>query len=224
MNTPVPYRIGVDVSCADGDCGRLDRVVIDPLASQVTHLVVDNRLVPVDLVEEPANGAPADTEGGIRLRCTLDRLDRLQPVEETDYLPGGTAGGPTPSGYRQEEALLLPYYGLGAGTVGLTPALLTPQAEPTVVAHDRIPAGEVQVRRGDRVEAADGPIGRVQGLVVDPRDHGVTHVLLQEGHLWGKKTVAIPIRETYWRGGLVNVRLTKAELAELPEVELASHT
>ena len=31
------------------------------------------------------------------------------------------------------------------------------------------------------------------GLVIDPASHHVTHVLLQEGHLWGRKEVAIPI-------------------------------
>ena len=49
------------------------------------------------------------------------------------------------------------------------------------------------VRRGEHVHATDGHIGKVQGLVIDPKSHRVTHVLLQEGHLWGRKEVAIPI-------------------------------
>jgi hypothetical protein len=53
--------------------------------------------------------------------------------------------------------------------------------------------GEVEIRRGDHVHASDGDIGRVHGLVIDPRNHRVTHVLLQEGDLWGRKQVAIPI-------------------------------
>ncbi len=40
---------------------------------------------------------------------------------------------------------------------------------------------------------SDGPVGRLQGLVIDPCDHHATHVLLQAGHLWGRKEVAIPI-------------------------------
>jgi hypothetical protein len=50
------------------------------------------------------------------------------------------------------------------------------------------PLNEVEVRRGEHVHATDGDIGRVQGLVIDPSDHHVTHVLLQEGHLWGRRT------------------------------------
>jgi len=33
----------------------------------------------------------------------------------------------------------------------------------------------------------------VEGFVVDPADNKVTHVLLQEGHMWGRKEVAIPV-------------------------------
>ena len=61
------------------------------------------------------------------------------------------------------------------------------------VTFDTVPLGEVAVRRGEQVHATDGPIGHVQGLVIDAGTHHVTHVLLQEGHLWGRKEVAIPI-------------------------------
>ena len=59
--------------------------------------------------------------------------------------------------------------------------------------HDSVPLGDVEIRRGDHVHATDGTIGKVHGLIIDPRDHNVTHFLLEEGHLWGHKTVAIPI-------------------------------
>ena len=43
------------------------------------------------------------------------------------------------------------------------------------------------------MHATDGDIGRVQGLVIDAKTRQVTHVLLQEGHLWGQRELAIPI-------------------------------
>lgn len=36
-------------------------------------------------------------------------------------------------------------------------------------------------------------LGQIQGLVIDSGSHQVTHVLLQEGHVFGRKVVAIPI-------------------------------
>ena len=82
--------------------------------------------------------------------------------------------------------------------------------------------GEVEVRRGEHVHASDGNIGRVQGLVIDPGDHHVTHVLLQQGHLWGKKEIAIPISavKDVASDGL-RLNLTKDEVRDLPPVDLA---
>jgi hypothetical protein len=78
----------------------------------------------------------------------------------------------------------------------------------------------VQVRRGDHVHATDGEIGKVQGLVVDPGDHHVTHVLLDEGHLWGKRRVAIPIGAVTGVVDGVWLSLAKDEVRDLPSVDL----
>ena len=82
--------------------------------------------------------------------------------------------------------LAWPYYNLG-------PATISAGSASQATAYDAVPLGEMAVRRGEHVRATDGLIGRVQGLVIDPDRHQVTHVLLQEGHLWGAKEVAIPI-------------------------------
>ncbi len=87
---------------------------------------------------------------------------------------------------------------------------------------DRVPLGEVEIRRGDPVHARDGWIGAVQGLVIDPADHHVTHVILQEGHVWGRKQVAIPIGAANRAGDELRVDLTKDEIEALPPVSLSS--
>jgi hypothetical protein len=96
-----------------------------------------------------------------------------------------------------------------------------PPMIPRLELQDRIPAGEARIRRGVPVRAADGAIGKVRGLVVDPVDEAVTHVLLEHGHLWGKKQVAIPIAVVT---GIdeqgVAVGLDKAEIKELPPVDV----
>ena len=42
------------------------------------------------------------------------------------------------------------------------------------------------------MHATDGTIGRVQGLVVELTDDHVTHVLLDEGQLWGEGATVAP--------------------------------
>jgi sporulation protein YlmC with PRC-barrel domain len=211
MSDTTEYVIGSGVSCSDGVCGQLKRVVVDPVAKALTHLVVDpkhgsgeGRLVPVDLV------ASAGEE--IRLRCATAAFDELEHAEETQFLPGASGQW----GYGEGQIVSWPYYGLGMGGMGLGNMTAGPQ----VIIRDRIPVGDVQVRRGEHVHATDGDIGRVQGLVVDPADHHVTHVLLDEGHLWGKKEVAIPISAVTGVEDGVRLSLSKDEVADLSPVEL----
>jgi sporulation protein YlmC with PRC-barrel domain len=78
----------------------------------------------------------------------------------------------------------------------------------------------VAVRRGDQVHASDGDIGRVQGLVIDPRNHQVTHVLLKEGHVWGRKEVAIPIGAVTGVEDGIRLNITMQEVQNLPPVDV----
>jgi len=216
MSDTREFTIGSDVSCSDGACGELKRVVVDPVAKALTHLVVEpkdgsaeGRLVPVDLV------ASAGEE--IRLRCATTEFAELEHAEETQFLPGARGQW----GYGEGQIVSWPYYGLGMGGMGMGGmGLGNMNAGPQVIIHDRIPLGDVQVRRGEHVHATDGDIGRVQGLVVDPADHHVTHVLLDEGHFWGKKEVAIPISAVTGVEDGVRLSLTKDEVADLSPVEL----
>jgi sporulation protein YlmC with PRC-barrel domain len=202
------FTMGARVVASDGECGRLARVVINPVAQALTHLVVApkhdpglGRLVPVDLVE-------AVETDRILLHCTKVRFLALDQSDDVQFLPGDASE----LGYGS-HALVWPYFGLGMPLSGGR------HHEPMVV--DRVPVGEVEVHRGDQVHASDGWIGSVQGLVIDPKDHHVTHVLLREGHLWGSKQVAIPVRAASRVGEEIRLELTKQQVQELPPVELS---
>ena len=51
----------------------------------------------------------------------------------------------------------------------------------------------------------------------------MTHVLLQEGHLWGRKEVAIPIGSVTSIDDGIRLGISKQEVQDLPPVELGSH-
>jgi len=198
------FTIGAGASCTDGACGEVTCVVVDPLARAVTHLVVEPkhrhgaaRLVPLDLVDA--------TTGEIRLGCSLAEFEELDPAEETRFLPG-TPGYPD---YDPDQILVMPYYNMGMAAA---------YAGPITVTYDTVPLDEVEVRRGDHVHAIDGHIGRVQGLVIDRDSHHVTHVLLQEGHVWGRKEVAIPIGAVTGVDDGIRLNITKQQVQDLPPV------
>jgi len=203
MDEPL-FTIRARATCRDGECGEVICVVIDPVARKVTHLVVEpahrqglGRLVPLELVESSSDG--------VVLRCTMNEFEQLEFAEETDFLPR-TIGY---QGYNPANVLPLPYYGLN--TVGVTPP----------VTYDKLPLGEVSVRRNVPVHAMDGEIGKVQGIVIDPSDHHVTHVLLQEGHLWGREEVAIPVSAVIDFGSEIRLSITKQNVRDLPPVDIA---
>jgi sporulation protein YlmC with PRC-barrel domain len=205
MAESTQFTIGADVSCTDGPCGEVIRVVVDPVAEVVTHLVVEpahreglGRLVPLALVEVDAES------GDVALGCSLEAFGKLEAAEETLFLPSTGIY----AGYASSQVFALPYYGLGIGTI--TPPVIT----------DSLPVGEVAVRRGQQVHATDGGIGRVQGLVIDRATHHVTHFLLQEGHLWGRKDVAIPINAVKGFEDGIQLTLTKQEVQDLPAVDV----
>jgi hypothetical protein len=214
VSETMQFTIGSEVSCSDGVCGELSRVVVDPIAQVLTHLVVkpDHRwrpghLVPIDLVESAGEQ--------IRLRCTRGQFEALDEAEVTHFLTGASGQWD----YEQEEMLSMPYYSLvmsGVGGVTSVGMGMGPEA----VTYDRVPVGEVEVHRGDHVHSTDGPIGRVRGLVIDPSAHHVTHVLLDEGHLWGQKEVAIPISAVTGFDDGVRLNLTRDEVRDLPPVHI----
>ncbi len=210
MAQTMPFRIGADASCTDGACGKVSRIIIKPVAREVTHLVVDpkhrhgpGRLVPVDLVDA--------TTGQIRLRCTLAEFQTLRPAEEAESVPDLDPTGHPDYAPNQGNMWVWMHAVRDPGESG------APQ-EATVAS---VPSGEVDVRRDLTVCATDGEIGQVQGLVVEPGGHHVTHVLLQEGHMWGRKEVAIPIGAVAKIGTLlVHLSLTKHQVENLPPMDI----
>ena len=190
------FTIGAHVDAADGHCGHLLRVIVDPATEALTHLAVQPghhaeraRLVPIHLV--------AGVEGElIRLSCTVEQFDRLDAAEEIELLSSSDLAG--------TQSAIGPGLPLGHHSA--------PRFS------DVLPAGEVVVRRGDAVHAKDGWIGEVEGVVIDPASDQVTHVLLQEGHIWGRKHVAIPIGAANRVDSEIHVDLTKDEIEALPSV------
>ena len=192
MAEETEFAMGATASCVDGPGGKVSRVIIDPATETVTHLVIEpkHRLGVGRLV-------PLDlvetTAGDIRLRCTVEEFGALEPAQETELVDDVT------------------------GSLGLG-GLNTPPPVPVII-QDVVPLGEADVDRGEPVHALDGEIGRVQGLLVDPDHHRVTHVLLEEGHLWGRKKVSIPVSAVTGVENGIQLSLTKKQVEDLPAVD-----
>jgi hypothetical protein len=212
-------RIGAVAVGSDGYRGEVRAAVIDPVAATVTHVVVEPegrsglaRLVPLTLLETEA-GTETDAgtgaaSGQLRLRSTQAEFMNLGPAEETlaEFAVGQTV-----------PVQLLPpgWRGTGEPVARGGDIARIPERE-TV---DVIPPGEVEEHHGDHVHATDGDIGQLRAFRLDPSSGRVTHVLLGEGHLWGRKEVAIAFDQITGFDHGITLSLTRKQVQDLPPAD-----
>jgi sporulation protein YlmC with PRC-barrel domain len=184
-------RLGHHVRCTNGQFGELADVVIDPSTRRVTHLVVEPhrrpalaRLVPVELAS-----VGDDSSADIDLRCTLEHVRRLPPVEEFAFLRIGDTPPADPEWDVGVERVLVPPSAEYPGFAG-HPMAFDPHV---AITYHRVPKGEVEIGRASTVVSADGHrLGRIEAFVVDGAD-GITHLVLERRHMFGRRDVTIPI-------------------------------
>jgi sporulation protein YlmC with PRC-barrel domain len=199
--------LNAQVECTDGVCGHSVFVLINPIGEEITHLVVregssSNKeyIVPVDLVAERV----ADT---IQLRCSKAEMEKMDPFIVTRYIKDKVPEKYARDGgviYEMGSTYYLPY---NAPDITLS----------TPVDEQQIPPGELAVYRGTRVEATDGYVGKVDEFIVNPENCHITHLVMREGHLWGKKDVIIPLAAMgEIREDTVYLKLDKHQIEALP--------
>jgi sporulation protein YlmC with PRC-barrel domain len=205
----VRLELGNPVRCNDGSLGELADVVIDPTTKRVTHLVVSEKLVPIDLVDAEGDGKT------ILLRCNLKEAGKLETVREISYIRKDFPVDDPTWDVGVEEVLAAPYY------EGTAFGGYVDDFGPDAVVYDRVPKGEIEIRRSSPVFSADGHhLGHVDGFVVDAED-AVTHVVLERGHLWGRREVTIPIGSVAKAStDEVTLGLSKDDVGSLPAVHV----
>lgn len=211
-------ELGTPVRCTDDTFGELADVVIDPISKRLTHLVVRprhqegeaSRLVPVELAEGGAE------KSEISLRCTVDEVNRFEAVQEYAYLRLGEFPVEDPDwDVGVQDVLAMPYY--EADPLGSSPIYDANVG----LTYDRVPKGEVEIRRSSAVTSADGhDLGQVDGFIVDG-DGQVTHFILERGHLWRRREVTIPIGAVAKvETDAVTLSLSKEGVGALPSVRV----
>ena len=193
--------VNADVYCNDHHCGVSTYIIIDPTTKKVTHLVVKEkafphieRLVPIELVLETSPHK-------VQLRCSKNQLEEMESFIETEFTRS-----------------VVPEY---IGDQFMTWPYVISETEMIPVKHKRIPPGELAVRRGAGVEATDGHAGQVDEFLVNPTDGYITHLILREGHLWGKKDVTIPVSQIdHIEDDAVYLKLNKHRVEALPSIPI----
>lgn len=161
---------GTPVTATDGPVGRLTRVIIDPEHDRATYLVVAETEAPNTqrLVSEKYLVSADKTN--IALSLSRKHFAGQKPYIRTEYF--------SPDFFltvAKQEDCALP----------LEPASWTVERPAT-------PDGAVALIGHEPVEATDGKVGRVDGVLLDRAGGHVTHLILRQGHLWGARDVLVP--------------------------------
>jgi sporulation protein YlmC with PRC-barrel domain len=209
----VELRKGARVVTSDGErVGIVDRVVLDPVREEVTHLVVSrglvvhrDKLVPVSYVKK-------STDDEVTLNKPAGEIDSLPEFEETHYVPlrmGDRSG--------EEKEIANPLYWY--------PPIGTPldyygyPIQPFYRETERhYPEGSVPLKEGARVESEDGThVGHVEAIFTEKPNNRATHLLLSKG-VFLRERKLVP---TSWikkvEEDTVHLAVNAQFIAELPE-------
>ena len=193
--------INAKVNCLDGPCGRSTHVILMPVKEKITHLVVSNEVFPPTEFMIPIELVGTTTSEMIQLNCTSEEVSNMPVFDQIEFIPYDISGL-TLGAYMQ-----WPYY--------------VPEAAVIRREKEHIPAGELAIRRGARVEAADGHVGRVDEFLINPENDFITHLVLREGHLWGQKDVSIPVGQIdHYKENTVYLKLDKQAIEALPTIPI----
>jgi uncharacterized protein YrrD len=178
-------RIGAHVEATDGRVGEISRIVVEAPQRRLTHLVVrDSKFFGTERLV-PMEDVTGATSEKVSIGVTHAQFNLLTPFSHTvDYTPS------TPDTFMGQVA-----------------------SHPYSLEQADLSEDEAAFRGGERVEATDGAVGKVDEVIVDPSTYAVTHIVLREGHLWHTHMVPIPIEHVdYARGRVIYLNVDKEHI------------
>ena len=182
-------------------------VLINPILDRVTHIVVKEDLPPNTMFVVSVYFVVETIADTIRLRCSKAELEKMDLFVKTRYIKKKVP----------EMVMGLGGQGYGVGSSFYMPYVLPEQTVLVPEKHLQIPLGELAVQRGTRVEATDGYVGNVDEFVVNPENYQISHLIMREGHLWGKKDIIFPVSAMgEARQDTLFLKLDKHQIESLP--------
>ena len=191
-----------NVLCSDSPCGKSTNLILNPVTHKVTHLVLQDKKLPDHSTRiVPIDKVASTTQNQITLSCTRDEVALMDPFIVTRFIQETSSG----TAYGSGEAYYSHYVINDTGYDS--------------VQEENVPEGELSVYCGMHVKASDGKVGKLDELVLDPKSGDITHIQMREGHLWGKKDVAIPVSAVdFLDDDTVYLKLDKKAVKALPAV------
>ena len=191
-----------NVQCSDSPCGTSTNVILNPVTHRVTHFALEDKKLPDNPTRlVPIAKVASVTTNQVTLNCTRDEVAQMPPFVVTHFIQETGSG----TAYASGDAYTSEYVVNDTGY--------------DRVQEEQIPQDELAVHSGMKVKATDGVVGKLDELVLDPKNGDITHIQMREGHLWGKKDIAIPVSDIdFINSDTVYLKLEKKAVKALPAV------
>lgn len=200
--TDIP--LNTNVQCSDAPCGKSTNVILNPVTYKVTHMSLEDKTLPDNPTRlVPVSKVTSATPDQITLNCTRDEVVKMDPFIVSCYI--------------QETGEGMAYAYGGA----YTSQYVYNDTGYDKVQDAAIPQDDLSVYNGIVVKVSDGEIGKLDELVLDPKSGDITHLQMREGHLWGKKDVAIPMADVeFIESETIYLKIDKEAVKALPAVKV----
>ncbi|MGD8603015.1 MAG: PRC-barrel domain-containing protein [Anaerolineales bacterium] len=198
--TRLDLPIGANVYAGKQRCGESMSIVLNPVTDEVSDVAVQLNEFGERQVLVPVAHIDRSSEDGIWLDLGCDEIKSMPDFLRTDFIevtsPYEFAGGPY---------LMWPY--------------VTTETNEIPVEVEMVPTGELALHIGADVISLEGKVGKVDEFLVDPKSNHISHLVMREGHLWGKRDVLIPVSSIDdIEDRTVKVNLDKQQIEALPEI------
>jgi hypothetical protein len=213
----INIKLGSNVQCSDGPCGKATYIVFRRGTRKLTQIVVENkefpdnpnRLVPISNVKRAVQTL-------VSLGCTIKEVTLMKPFTTTKFIQESSKGRAASTG------AIHGYWGMeyGPGTLDRY-SVVVDDTGFDAVEEKNIGKDEIAIAAGMEIHATDGKIGKLDELIMDPKSEEVTHILMKEGHLWGKRDMVIPITAVKSAfSGVIILNIDKKGVEEVPTLPL----
>jgi hypothetical protein len=193
-----------EVYCADGIAGRSTYIIGNPTKDEITNLVIQSNRPPFHQYIVPIDQVDVTSDGRIKLKCTREDLNRMDPFEDEEYIRTELPGY-----LRWEDVPAIP---------GFT---TQPVATFIPVKRRNISQDEVAPHRGARVEATDGYVGEVDEWLINSNNRQFTHMVLLVKHILEERKIKIPVSQIdYVSEDTIYLKLDKQSINELPATSI----
>ncbi len=236
---------GYSIHATDGIIGRVKDFYFDDVTWVIRYLVVDTGtwlLSRKVLISPVAIGYPDWIEKTLPVSITKEQV-KNSPEIDTDKQVS-----------RQHEIRYLGYYGYpfywgggGLWGAGAYPDMMMPgyagvvsspfsaltdlekiyaQAEAVRHEHGNPHLRSTKEVMGYHIQASDGEIGHVQGLLFDEKTWAIRYLIVDTSNWWfGHKVLIAPqwIQDVSWSDATVSVNLTRQAVQDAPPYDSAVH-